>query len=310
MNKKNLIHIFILSILGFAVLITLFLFQLPHLKNDKIFQISMIINKSDGYLFSNMRLGLEQAANDLNAEIRFLTLSQDNNSQEQIEILNREVLNGADAIIIFPVNPKEINDFIKSQEYICPIVCMQSSINDKIITISPDNEKVGKAIARAVRHSWVGENIILLDNSDFQNGIKTRIDAAQKMFKNWNIPVERIYITNDDFFEIILQNNNATFVTFEPYIGEQIAKYKSKNSININIYSTGLTPNITKYLENGVINSVIVWSDYASGYLATQNAIKLILNKKTTFSYLPFKIINGDNMYEPENEKILFPVIY
>ena len=54
--------------------------------------------------WSTIEQGIEQAANDLNVEITSIYLSSENNVEEQVALLKREVQNGADAVMIAPVN--------------------------------------------------------------------------------------------------------------------------------------------------------------------------------------------------------------
>ena len=191
MKKNNLIQLIILFILGAAVLFSLLLPQLPHINNNKeIIQLSMILREADNALWSNTRLGLEQASNEFDAELRFLTLSKTDDYNEQIELVKREIDGGADAIIIVPVNPDKFSDWLETQKNICPIVCIESPVENTDLTISPDGELLGSKLAEAARHEWRGNTICLIDNSGLRTGIKTRIDAAEKTLNKYNIPVK------------------------------------------------------------------------------------------------------------------------
>lgn len=314
MKKNNLIEIIILFFLGIAVLISLFLPQLSHIKNHKRFtQISMILSQSDYSLWSNVRLGMEQAANQLNAEVRFLTLSTANDANEQIKLINHEIERGADAIIIVPANPSVLSEWILKQKDICPIVCIESSISGADLTISPNPSGLGKALANAVINQWSGEKICLVDSSCDRTGISSRIDAAEKALNQFNVPVERLNLSNcnikSDLQYLLEQYKSCTMVTFEPSSTELVARYKESNSLDFKIYGTGISTYITNCMEHKTINAVATWRDYAVGYLAVENAILLASGEKVKLDYLPFEVVDCEDMYETENQKLLFPVI-
>lgn len=314
MKKNNLIQLIILFILGAAVLFSLLLPQLPHINNAKeIIQISMILRESDNSLWSNTRLGLEQASNELDAELRFLSLSKTDDFNEQIELVKREIDGGADAIIIVPVNPDKFSQWLETQKNTCPIICIESKTQNANLTISPDCELLGTELAEAARSQWQGNTICLIDNSGSRTGITTRIDAAEKALTEYNIPVKRLILSDNQILtnlpSLLLQNNSSTVIAFEPYSTELAARCKEDNKLDFKLYGTGVSTYIASSMERGTINAIAAWSDYAVGYLAAQNAISLSRNKKATFDSLPFRIIYWEDMYETENEKLLFPVI-
>ena len=314
MKKNNLIQLIILFILGAAVLFSLLLPQLPHINNAKeIIQISMILRESDNSLWSNTRLGLEQASNELDAELRFLSLSKTDDFNEQVELVKREIDGGADAIIIVPVNPDKFSKWLENQKNTCPIICIESKVENADLTISPDWKLLGSALAKAARSEWNGDTICLIDNSGLRTGITARIDATEKALTKYNIPVKRLILSDNQILtnlpSLLLQNNSSTVITFKPYSTELAARCKEDKKLDFKLYGTGVSTYIASSMERGTINAIAAWSDYAVGYLAAQNAISLSRDKKASFDSLPFRIIYWEDMYETENEKLLFPVI-
>lgn len=314
MKKNNLIQLVVLFVLGAAVLFSLLVPQLPHLNNnEEIIQLSMILPEPDNYFWSNTRIGLEQASNELDAELRFLSLSTPNNFDEQIELVKREIDGGADAIIIVPVNPSAFSQWLSKQKNTCPIICLESNVKNANLTISPESEKLGTSLAQTAKNDWTDGTICLIDCSEARTGITSRIDAAEKTLNEYNIPVKRLVLSDkqisSNLKSLLIQYNSSYVITFEPYSTELVAKCKESNNLDFKLYGTGVSTYITGCMERGTINAIAAWSDYAAGYLAAQNAILLSRNKKANFDSLPFRIIYLEDMYETENEKLLFPVI-
>ena len=61
-------------------------------------------------------------------------------------------------------------------------------------------------------------------------------------------------------------------------------------------------------LERGEITAVAAWSDYAAGYLAVQQAVRAVREQSQELEPLSFSIVRGEDIYAPENQKLLFPV--
>jgi ribose transport system substrate-binding protein len=64
------------------------------------------------------------------------------------------------------------------------------------------------------------------------------------------------------------------------------------------------------YLDEDVIQATIVQNPYSMGYLGVKSALE-VLGKKAVPKYVDTgsKVIDKNNMYTPENQKLLFPFV-
>ena len=101
MRRKAILQL-VLPLIGLSVLFCLLAFA-PGEKHSQppLLEMSVILRDGDGGV-STMRKGMEQAAEDLNVELRFLTPAEDNNAAEQVLLLEREVAGGAPAVVLLP----------------------------------------------------------------------------------------------------------------------------------------------------------------------------------------------------------------
>lgn len=87
--------------LGIPLLILCALFLLLAYPADRtlrpqpLLEVSVILRETDVNLWTNARQGMEQAAMDLDVELRFLTPAEDNDAAQQAELLDREASGGA-----------------------------------------------------------------------------------------------------------------------------------------------------------------------------------------------------------------------
>ena len=75
------------------------------------------------------------------------------------------------------------------------------------------------------------------------------------------------------------------------------------------LYGVGTTAAITAQLERGSVAAMAAWSDYAAGYLAVRRAAEAARGEEGELAALPFLILRGEDIYAPENQKLLFPIM-
>ena len=96
-----------------------------------------------------MKQGIDQAASEMNVNISFVTLSEDNSVVEQTELIAREIKNKADAIIISPVDYEKMAEPIENAMKKVPVILIESTVKSEQVlsSISCDNYKLGVSLA-------------------------------------------------------------------------------------------------------------------------------------------------------------------
>ena len=93
-----------------------------------IYNISIITTGKNSEGLMIMKQGIDQAASEMNVNISFVTLSEDNNYTEQAELITREIKNGADAIIISPVDYEKMAEPIENAMKKIPVILIESTV--------------------------------------------------------------------------------------------------------------------------------------------------------------------------------------
>jgi ribose transport system substrate-binding protein len=77
----------------------------------------------------------------------------------------------------------------------------------------------------------------------------------------------------------------------------------------IRIVGFDSTPDEIEFLESDVIDSLIIQNPFSMGYLGVKYAVDAMNGKPVPkIVDTGSKVINKDNMYLPENQKLLFPL--
>lgn len=313
-RKNGLIQLAILVALGAAVILSTVLPPViqQHIE-PQILSVSILIRDTDSSLWTNTRSGMEQAADELGAELRFLTLSAPNDAAEQEELLLREIEGGADVIVAVPADADALAATLTKYAPACPVVSMESPLEGASVTIAPDSAQLGRELAAALLQDWTAGPVLLVDTSGGANaGITARLEAAHEALLDAGVPVSTRTCTGDELAgglrAMLAQTGSQWVMAFDPSATLRAAEGKKLAQLSVPLYGVGSTVGILTDLEQGTIAAVATWSDYAAGYLAVEQAVKAARGEGCTSTPLPFSILRGEDIYEPNNQKLLFPV--
>ena len=321
-RKQISIILFVLLVLSFLLLLNDTILS----ANDKrIYNISIIVRGKNSESLMIMKQGIDQAASEMNVNISFVTLSEENSYLEQTELIEREINNKADAIIIAPVDYEKMIEPIENAMKKVPVILIESTVQSKNVrpSISCDNYNLGVSLAeKMIQMGNTNENIAIVKNNLECSSIKERYDGFMSIMKNtennctfWEISGQKEVTHYNEAKQLLKYNNVDAVVTFDPEILELVAEAKkdlssiNKEKTSIQVYGTGSTSKIISFLEDNVISATAMQNEFNVGYLGVKTAVSVInreyVNNETIYS----TVINTQNMYSEENQRLLFPLI-
>lgn len=322
-RKKRTMSIFLLLIL---ILPSILLFSdiLWDEKDKGVYNISVIIRGKNTESWSIMKQGIDQAALEMNAEISFVTLLEENSVEEQSQLINREINNGADAILISPVDYDGMVESIEAAMGKVVVVLIESTINSqkRLAYISCDNYELGVKLAEEVIQNGNVRNEIsvIKDNLEYSsineryNGFIDTISKTKNTYtlvelsKNEKVAYnQKKILVEENIGDVIVAFDTATLES----VAENKKILKEVNGIEIEseIYGIGSTSKILSLLEEKIINSIAVQNEFNIGYLGVENAIDILMGRKTKKNIIESTIVTTRNMYSDENQRLLFPFI-
>lgn len=302
MKKNNLVEIVLLGVLGALALLTLIIPQLLRDRDEpQLLSVSVLLRDTENSNWPVTRQGMEQAADELGAELRFLTLTVPNDSREQEELLRREVEGGADALIATPADPEALHLALLGLSEPCPVVTLECAMEGSAGAVSPDNEKVGRKLAEVLLEDWDSGPVLLLDAGGACPEAASRLEAAREVLAGHGVPVRSVDALPEEEVRWVMAFDSGSTL--------QAAGYREAEGRRFALYGVGASTAITTQLEKGTVAAIAAWSDYAAGYLAVRQAVQAVREWPQTPDPLPFSIVRGEDIYAPENQKLLFPVM-
>lgn len=281
----------------------------------ELWEVSVIFRDADSTAMSAARQGMEQAAVDMDVELRLLNLSADGQADEQREILEREVENGADGVLLIPADRDALASAVK--EASVPVVTMETDMaaDGAAGYVSVDNTALGEALGTmTLNGAPEGSAVILVNTAPEATGISDRVEAAARVLEGAQ---RRVYICCPDregeleeALEATVEKWSASaVVAFDTSALEHAARTLAQLEEAPLLYGAGSSAAIAAYLEQGTITAVAARNEFAAGYLAVEmlvNAINGTAGPRAQL--LEFSVVRKETMYEPEHEKLLFPV--
>ncbi|WP_411677635.1 substrate-binding domain-containing protein [Caproicibacter sp.] len=282
------------------------------------YAISVICSGKSTENLSVMKSGIEKAADEMNADISFYTLTSDNDANQQIELLKREINNGANAVLIMPVDSPNLIKPMKEGDKIVPVIVLQSSLSNlsDLVNISCNNDQLGQNLAKEILQKQnSSQRFVILNRKnspEFCGGVeKVLKDAGAKpsyldfsdLSQDAPGHAERILLQHKG--EVFIAADSATLELF----GKAEKVLKSKAAANTQIFGVGRSSSIVSLLEEGVIQAIGVENQYGIGYLGIKMAVDRINHIPCKNMNINFVISDSSNMYHPENEYMLFPFV-
>lgn len=323
-SKKTVafIILFLLLIISFSVLLD---DTLSNQKNRKIHNISLITSGRNNESLMIMKQGVEQAASELNIDVSFINLSHDNNIDEQKELIDREIKNGADAIILSPVDYEKMANTVEEAMKKVPIILIESNVDLEKTppTIWNDNYELGELLGeQMIEMGDMGKKVAIIKNNlecksiaDRYEGFMSVMNKINNTYLFWEIPNESQANYYTEIKKLLENNDVDVVVTLSTGMLEYVAEVKKDSNIidneksSIKVYGTGSTSKIISALEEKNINATATQNEFNIGYLGVKAAVDKLEGKKISNSTISSTIVNTDNMYSKENQRLLFPLI-
>ena len=313
MSRKAWLQL-VLPLIGLSVLFWLLAFA-PGEKHHQppLLEMSVILRDGDGAV-STMRKGMEQAAQDLNVELRFLIPAEDNSAVQQAQLLEREVAGAAPAVLLIPADREALGDAVSAAAGKTTLVTVETDMTawGAAASITMDHQELGAALgAAALNGVPEGGTVLLLDSLPGDNGIRERMEAAKAVLERGGRQA-RVYKWDPDTTslpDILRIERPRAIIAFEAAALANVAELSRGEDAFPLLYGCGSTSGIAAALEKGRVTAITAVNVFSAGYLAVEAAAALARHEDwTAAAPVAFSIVRQENMYDSDNQKLLFPV--
>lgn len=317
--KRSLL--FIIIAIVFIILFiatTSYLYSGNREKEEESKSVSVILYGNTLDRWESLKQGVDQAGLDVNAEINYVVMSTDNNNEEQLLLIQREIDNGADGILLAADNSEMDVSSIQIQNTKVPIVCIESGVaNGDITLVSADNYTMGASLAQAVAEKE-DERVkiaIVKDNLE-RDSVKERYDGfydkIREKFSKFTIwerkeGENRAMIfaqreLTEEAVDVVVAFDNASL--------EAVIDATLNLNKKVKIYGIANSDKAVYYLDNGKLETLVYQDEFSIGYIGLKTLLNgKQYNKSEIANYIQYHVVDDKNLYLPENQRVLFPFV-
>ncbi len=325
-KQKQIISLLAVVTIAAAVVLITFVNQKPA-RSAAVEHINIeIILKSTDYtsipFWDVVRQGLETAAEDIQAQISISGPKAETEIDRQIQMVYEAMAREPDAIILAAADYKRLisaaEDIVSSG---IALITIDSFIDSDlpVSRIGTDNYTAGLKAGHIMKDyisegsqvaiiSYVKESSTAIDR---EKGVRESLGEYADIIGTWysggNVKIASeqtvsVLKDNPDLKAIISLNEPST-------VGSARALEFSGRESEIVLVGFDNSSPIIQYLEQKIIQAIIVQKPFNMGYLGVTFAADAVNGKKIPEVIdTGSEIITKDTMYTSENQKLLFPV--
>lgn len=320
MTKKNLL-VFVLLLAAFTVSFLILTFDmLGGEKAPQIYQISVIVRGQNSDNWAGIKQGADQAASEMNVDLSFITLSEENSVSEQVALLQREYESGVDAIVLSAADSLGLVNSVERIADKIPIVCIESNVTSQMVAshITADNFQMGVQLGQEIISSGnARKRLAIIESGGKSTNVQRRMDGLLSILepiggevKIWKLPDNTAdasaalseYLSKKEVDVVVAPDLTALELTAQA-VSDMQAQY-------LDLFGIGSTGKIASFIEKDIVSATIVQNDFGIGYLGVKAAVDKLQNRSVAqTTVVEHRMINCANMYDIENQRLLFPFI-
>lgn len=323
-SKWRIGRFVLLAVLLVAIIVEI---TLPAARKNKPVKIIVVSKTTDmGIAFwRSIGNGLQAAAQEYEVTVDYRAPETDSETgvETQINLVYQAIAEKPDAIIVAAINADRLTASVRSvQASGIPLVMMDSNISGGTPTgacfVATGNvtagQKAGEALARIlpkgkkvliVAHVLQANSAIDRDTG-VREGLGSNYDILPTIDSGGSEEaayqlVSAVLAKDPDIAGIVGLNEYATVGAARAIRGAGMTK-------KIAMVGFDNSSELIVFLEEGLVNATVIQRPFNMGYLAVSRALDLIDGHKIDAFYDTGSIlITKENMYQEENEKLLFP---
>lgn len=325
MKKKHLLF----SIVTVALILVVLFMSMelsPFQRARKTYTVAVIVSDSNNDRWISMREGLEQAAKDEQMQLNYVSTDVLDDEQEA-KLLERELQAGADALVLQAVGGSRVEAVLKKNAEETALMLLESDVEPQgtYPLTAPDAKNIGLLLADAVRtdvrtdEALARKKIGIICADQKQICMRERLAALTESLEAAGAkPAWVLEADGAELAEQLKKRQKAVradiFIALGNTQTEAAIDYlqaQENGSGEILLYGTGCSEKTVYYLDKGIVSGLIVPNEFYMGYQSIHEVARQLKEHRyrAVSTTVECYSINRENIYQEENQKILFPIV-
>lgn len=293
-------------------------------QNQKL-NIAVIVKSTTSQFFKSVQSGANAASKEYNIELSFMGPDNEEDYQTQIDMVHKAIDNQVDAIVLSSIDyhklVKPVEEAVKQG---IPVIMIDSDVDSKKVSsrITTNNKTAGTMAGKAIIDQEKSNIVVGIINFDAntangqerETGVKSTMEESEKIQAMYTINVQsNIDSATRGTKQLLMEHPDInTLVTFNEWTTLGVGYAISETAMMDDIFVVGFDNNPVSVgmLETGEVDCLIVQNPFVMGYLGVEQAQNVIRKKdvKEPIIYTKTVLLNKQNMFDKEIQKIVFPI--
>ena len=290
-------------------------YNLLHTGEEKTMpRVSVIVEDSSNERWTAFRLGIDQAAREYGVDVAFIASPEFESAQDQKNLISQEAAGGADALIL-SLYDSEMTDIGTNTMKI--VFVETDGIRDSSAgsaAVVPSGRKMGEALGEMLLKksgpapyvSVFIRNLLRYSEKEMLQGLTETVEGAGGSI----LLIE----TDREYMMTALTRSkeaDAIAVLEDPLLMRAAELSVSEELPGGRLFGIGCSPSNISYLDRGVISGMIIPNEFTMGYQSLAQLSRCLSNDIPVMKDIEigFSGVLTEEVHDPENEKLLFPVV-
>lgn len=293
-------------------------------KLERKINISVILKSTTSQFFKSVSDGANSAAKEYNLTISCVGPNNEEDYESQNRMIENAINQNVDVIVLSAIDySKTVEPVERAIDKGIKVVIIDSDVNsDKVTTrISTNNYEAGSMAGKEVlKMSNQTINVGIVNfNANTANGQERQAGFEDTILNDARVTGVNVINVSSNITEtiaatkkLILEHPEINAIaTFNEWtslgVGNAIRELGYHEKIKVIAFDNN--PVSVQMLETGEVDALIVQTPFAIGYLGVEQAYFIASgkNKIEKNIYTQTVAIDKDNLFDKENQKIVFP---
>ncbi|WP_442603583.1 substrate-binding domain-containing protein [Paenibacillus sp. KN14-4R] len=288
-------------------------------------EIAFVAKLKQGDYWNTVRMGAETAAKELGINLNYMAPDLEEDVSRLNDLVLQSIRSHVDAVVVAPHDTSSLTDITEQagKKHI-PVITIDSEVGTPSVQsmIGTNNYEAGKKAGEKLieltgKSARIALMSIMQDSHQADLREQGFLDAI-KQHPQVQL-VDTLFCLSDQRYANKLtldtiENNGPIngFVALNTAASLGVADGVKQLGLagKVKIVAFDNTPTELELLQAGVFQATIVQNPFSIGYLSVKYAVEAARNKKVPQRVdTGFKVIDNENMFWSENQKLLFPFV-
>lgn len=317
---KNSRRMFILIEAALAVMLILVAVTMVRERNGKeLDRIAVILQDSDASQWSAFKYGLRAAAEDQKTEVFIVSTEGRLSVEEERILLEREIENGADAVIVQPVPGDGTEEMLEKMEKKVPVMLVGCAASENgaaslLPVTAPDNYNMGAVLAEELLEDYGGNMDEKTIGFVSEMADSEAVQSREKGFRDtmqgkgcvivWSVSgsgESEVSPGEQAAVDFVVALDDSSLVE----AGKEAASNDLHGAL---VYGIGNSTEAVYYLDLGDVRCLVVPDEFNIGYQSLTEVAKSLDRSfyRMESKLISHTVLRREQLFLKENQELLF----